>query len=185
MQASRICIILTLHCVKDRVHEYKTALTLWNDMSTVFKRVVTVDSANNEYLNTTHALRMYHKSPSFGEKMSLLAAMPSLLDCPFIFKWTGRYYSDMFPKYLKNIAQNSTLVLQSRTDTRGQNSEVFGATLDELLIVLSLVKMNPYTPMETALRMRAASTRALQRLPYLSLVHETEQKSTHRKMRYV
>ena len=120
MKASEICIILTLHCVKDRVREYQTALTLWNGMSTVFKRVVTVDSANNEHLNTTHGLRMYHSSPSFGEKMSLLAAMPSLLDCPFIFKWTGRYYSHTFLSSLRHIPENSTLVLQSRRNTRAK-----------------------------------------------------------------
>lgn len=185
MHASDVCILLTLHCTQNRVQEYNFSLTLWNNVSAQFKRIVTVDSANNEYLNTTHALHMYHKSPSFGEKMSVLAAMPSLLDCPFIFKWTGRYFSHTFLKLLYLIPQTSTLVLQSRRDTRGQNSEVFGATLDELLNVLALVKLKPYTAMETALHTRGASTRTVHRLPRLTLAFEAEQKSRHRKIRYV
>ena len=186
MKSSHICILLTIHGTLDRVDEYKRAFQLWGKASSHFKKIVSVDSANNTFFKTTHKGAFWNRSPSLGEKMSILAAMPSLLDCPFVFKWTGRYYSHDFQKALASIPSNATLVLQSLKHTRGQNSEVFGATLDGMLQILSNVRLRPYTPMETALGRFADSTRAtIHKLPKLQLAFPAEQKSRHRRMHYL
>ena len=184
MRSHNICILLTLHCTKERVHEYTKSLGHWKTVSGSFKKIITVDSANNQYIKTTHALRMYHRSPSYGEKMSILAAMPSLLDCPFIFKWTGRYYSDAFMDSIQNISSNASLILQFRRNTRGQNSELFGTTLDGMLRILTHVTLQPYVPMEKALSLYANSTTPIRLIP-LKLNFVAEQKSRHRFLSYL
>ena len=184
MHARRVCILLTLHCTGERVDEYQRSLRHWNIASDLFRKVITVDSANNAFIRTTHSLDMHHFSPSYGEKMSILAALPSLLDSPFIFKFTARYYSDEFIPSLRNIPVDAQLVLQSLRNTHGQNSEVFGATLDDLLLILSRVRLRPYVALESALSMHARATR-FTRLPRLRLNFVAEQKSRHRNLTHL
>jgi hypothetical protein len=184
MDPRKVCILLTLHCTQERVEEYTKSGALWKAASGSFRRVVTVDSANDQHIKTDHALQMYHRSPSYGEKMSILTAMPSLIDCPFIFKWTGRYYSDDFVYALANVSSDASLVLQHRRDTRGQNSELFGTTLDGLLQILRYVQLKPYVPMERALLLYAKNATSA-RLPALRLNFLAEQKSRSRLFAYL
>lgn len=127
---------------------------------------------------------MHHFSPSYGEKMSILAALPSLLHCSFIFKFTARYYSDEFVPSLRSIPADAQLVLQFLRNTRGQNSEVFGATLDHLLSILSRVRLRPYVPMESALLLHSRVTN-FTRLPRLRLNFVAEQKSRQRNLSHL
>lgn len=184
MHARRVCILLTLHCTGERVDEYQRSLRHWNIASDLFRKVITVDSANNTYIKTTHSIDMHHFSRSYGEKMSILAALPSLLDCPFIFKFTARYYSDEFVSSLRSIPVDAQLVLQFLQNTRGQNSEVFGATLDHLLVILSRVRLRPYVAMESALLLHSRVTN-FTRLPRLRLNFVAEQKSRHRNLSHL
>ena len=185
MRLCNICILLTLHCTKERVHEYNRSLAYWKAASGSFQKIITVDSANNQYINTTHALQMYHWSRSYGEKISILAAMPSLLDCPFIFKWTGKYYSDAFMHSIhsiQNMSSNDGLILQFRRDKRGQNSEMFGTTLDGMLKILAHVTLQPYVPMETALILHANVTTVIRLTPLkLNFVPKQNSRGQHNK----
>ena len=181
MKPSDVCILLTLHCTTDRVDEYTKSLALWSNLSVHFKKIVSVDSANDTSIGTTHRLWGPNKSPSLGEKRSIMHAMPSLAGCPFIFKWTGRYYSHNFLGALKRMDSNASLVLQFLRHTRGQNSEVFGSTPTGMEWILRNVKANPYTPMETALLKSSLTIfrNSTHRLPRLTLAFPAEQKSRH------
>ena len=183
MIPSQVCILLTIHGTKERVVEYNKSLELWHKSSHNFKRVVSVDSANNQYIRTTYRASIFNKSPSLGEKYSIIIALASLYDCPFIFKWTGRYYSHDFLNTLSHIPSNTSFVMQSLSSTRGQNSEVFGTTIDGLLQLLSRVKKTPYTAMETALI--KSRTKTTWYMPLMKLAFPAEQKSRHRMLGHV
>ena len=69
---------------------------------------------------------------------------------------------------------------------RGQNSELFGTTLDGLLQILRFVQLKPYVPMERALLLYARNaTPAPVRLPVLRLNFPAEQKSRNRLCTYL
>ena len=182
MRPSEVCILLTVHCTRQRVVEYNRSFVLWQKSAHHFKRVVSVDSVNNQYISTTHRATIYNKSPSLGEKYSIITALASLYDCPFIFKWTGRYYTHEFQN-TANVPSDASFVMQSVKSTRGQNSEVFGTTLDGLLLLLSKVRRVPYTSMETALLESKTNTTWF--MPFMKLAFAAEQKSRHRILQYI
>lgn len=131
----KVAILLTMHGLPERRSMYSQVLSKWLNKTQL--PIFIIDSAGNELFNENHSRPFkYHSfqqtdqrvSPGF-EPQSLAKAFEffenEFQNFDLICKITGKYFIADLEHLISFILDNAELVLQNRTDTLGQNSEIF------------------------------------------------------------
>lgn len=134
----KFCVLLSMYCSPDRYNMYYDVCIKWLNNTNL--PIFVIDSYGNEpnLFNISssklqiHSFQQKNKqitlTPSVSEKESLLKALEffDFSEYDIIFKVTGKYYSSMFEICLQYIPIDAQIILQYKTDTNGQNSEIVG-----------------------------------------------------------
>ena len=178
MKASHVCILLTVHGTRERVRGIQNGPSSSGTRClTTFKGCERRLCQQYRFQNHTQGI-LLESQPVPGRETVHSRIHAVLARLSLHLQVDGAVLQSRLLKLVASIPPNATFALQFLRHTRGQNSEVFGATLDGMLQVLSHVKPRPYTPMETALgRCASASTASSFRLPRLPLAFPGEQRA--------
>ena len=152
MKPLNCCILLTMYIGDDieRKNIYENRVNRWLN-ETNFD-IFVVDSSG-KYLNQTsprlHQFSFKQESefakinPSEYEKDSILKALDyfgnDILKYDMIFKITGKYFIPGLERKIKNIPSNAQIVLQNKTITHGQNTEIIGIRSDIINQIISQI----------------------------------------------
>lgn len=151
----KCCILLTVYGEPDRLTMYAQVLRKWCNLTNL--PIFVIDSYDEEGLLPGHGRYIYksyrerEKNTSKAENNALRVALatfgPELTQYDLICKVTGKYWIPGLKESLQFIPSNADLVVQHRTETCGQNSEVF-AIRPSLVPLLNEQVLKPIMGME-------------------------------------
>ena len=175
----KCCILLTMYIGDDitRRSIYEDRVKKWLEQTNF--EIFVVDSSG-QYLNQKNKrLHQYsfkqekqfaRSNPTIYERDSILNAFEYFknyfINFDIIFKVTGKYFIPNLENQLKYIPKDAELILQNRSDTYGQNTEIIGIKTSLIKPIISL--LNSRNNFETTIS-KIKNNYKYYRLPSLKL----------------